>query len=159
LAIVRSDDQTRRGGYVRTVPSSVEIGYNRAGVAGGFFYATDTLTQVGTQIGDDEDARIDFAHSNGSVRIVGEMDYYNSSQNALLMASDNAAGSSGVIVSYGATSTGSPKVLVTLYDPSKTTTNALAVNVTARSTTGFTASFNGNTGGSAELSWWAYRIN
>jgi hypothetical protein len=159
LAIVRSDDQTRRGGYVRAVPSSVLIGYNRGGVDGGFFYATDALTQVGTQVGDDEDARIDFAHSNGSVRIVGEMDYYNSSQNALLMASDNASGSSGVIVSYGATSTGSPKVLVTLYDTSKSATNALAVNVTARSTTGFTASFNGSTGGTAELSWWAYRIN
>ncbi|MFB7244651.1 fibronectin type III domain-containing protein [Streptomyces populi] len=159
FAVVRADDQTRRGGYARVTPSSVEIGYSRGGVGGGFLYATDILTQVGTQVNDAEDARIDFTHADGAVRIVGEMDYYNSSQNALLMGSDAANGASGVILSYGTTSTGTPRVLTQLYDPSKSATNALAVNVTAKSSTGFTASFNGNTGGSAELAWWAYRTN
>jgi hypothetical protein len=159
FAVVRSDDQSRRGGYVRATPVNLELGYSSADVTGGFFRATATLTQVGTEIGDTEDARIDFDHTDGTVRVIGEMDYYNSSQNALLMNSGSAAGSSGVILTYGATSTGTPKLLATLYDPSKTASNALAVNITARSTTGFTASFSGNTGGSAELSWWAYRIN
>jgi hypothetical protein len=159
FAVIRADDQTRRGGYLQATANDLSVGYTRAGVDGGFFYATSALAQVGTAIGDDEDARIDFTHSDGAVRIVGEMDYYNSAQNALMMNASGAGGASGVIVTYGATATGTPKVLVTLYDPSKTTTNALAVNVTARSSTGFTGSFNGNTGGSGELSWWAYRIN
>jgi hypothetical protein len=159
LSAVRADDQSLRGGYARVAPTFMEIGYSRAGVSGGILRVTDTLTQVGTEIGDTEDARIDFAHSDGTVRIVGEMDYYNSSQNAVMMSAGAAPSSGGVIISYGATSTGTPKVLVTMYDPAKTATNALAVNVTARSSTGFTASFNGTTGASAELAWWAYRIN
>ncbi|MEV8033887.1 hypothetical protein [Streptomyces sp. NPDC086182] len=159
FAVVRADDQSLRGGYVRAFPTALEIGYTSSGTTGGFFRASSTLTQVGTEIGDAEDARIDFDHTDGTIRAVGEMDYYNSPQNALMMNSNGAAGASGVIVTYGATTVGTSKVLATLYDPSKTASNALAVNITARSTTGFTGSFSGNTGGSAELSWWAYRTN
>src|SRR5690349_19697951 len=41
FAVVRADTEARRGGYVRATPSSLEIGYNKGGVGGGIFYATD----------------------------------------------------------------------------------------------------------------------
>lgn len=159
LESIVTADQTRRGGFVWVQPAALFAGFNRDGADGGRVYADDHSLKVGTNVGDAEDARIDFEHDDGTIRMVGEMSYYNSSQNALLMGAVDASSASGVIVSYGATSTGAPKVLATLYDTSKTSTNALAVNLTARSSTGFTASFSGNTGSTAELAWWAFRIN
>lgn len=159
LEVVTQSGQERHGGYFIARPGFMEAGWQRSGVDGGRIYADETGCLVGTNIGDSEDARIDFSHTDGTIRMIGEMDFYNSAQNALLMGSSDASSASGVIVAYGATSTGTPKVLATLYDTSKTSTNALGVNITARSTTGFTASFSGNTGGTAELSWWSFRTN
>lgn len=159
LAVITADTQVRHGGYVLASAGSFFAGYIKNGIDGGRILADDTSIQIGTNLGDSEDARIDFDHDGGTIRMIGEMDYYNSAQNAVLMGSVDASGASGVIIAYGATSTGTPKVLATLYDTSKTATNALGVNITSRSATGFTASFSGNTGGTAELSWWSFRIN
>ena len=178
FAIVRDDTEAREGGYVSVQHNSYFSGFSSGGAAGGMYYAdsagviiggrgdkggiftaSTTSARVGTNLGDVEDTYANFDHTDGSIRVVGELDYYSNPQNAVMMGGNAIGGFNGLVFTYGITMTGSPRVLPALYDPTRGNNNAIAVNISQRSTTGFTASFAGVAGSGSEVAWWAYRTN
>jgi hypothetical protein len=164
---VVTQSEIRSGGFVLALNGSYFAGFNDV-TDGGIFYADDgqatinspIYTKIGTYGLDAEDVYMDFQRSDGTFHFIGEMGYYSDPQSALLMNHwDFSGGASGAIISWGPTLSGTGRTVATLYDASKSSSNALAFNITAESTTGFTLSFAGNTGSTWRVNSWTWRQN
>ncbi|MGX9924171.1 hypothetical protein ACWIG4_30455, partial [Streptomyces sp. NPDC002248] len=128
-------------------------------INGGFLSLSTTKAQVGRYKGTLNDNDILFSNT-GSMYFSGEVNYFNSNNNALLMGGVSYSGGpyGGVDISYGATQTSAPRVIAQLNDTT-TAGNGRGSNVYALTTTGFSMAFQGSSfGGDMGICWWAWRM-
>ncbi|MGY6019600.1 fibronectin type III domain-containing protein [Streptomyces spinosirectus] len=155
IAVIRADDQSRRGGFMWAAAGSLYVGYNRGGVDGGQFYADDTKGRVGWNPSDSSHGQyIDFVSDR--TRHVGRWaDFISAGSTDGIWTADEAvvsAGDTSVSLSYGPTMASTMVPMVTLRHPTLRTWQ-----VTASTTSGFTTSF-GTSSGSPSVSVWSYRV-
>ncbi|MGW7726199.1 fibronectin type III domain-containing protein [Streptomyces canus] len=155
LAVVRQDNQERRGGYVHAAPGYFYSGYLRDGTDGGLFYGDPVLGRVGWNPGDSSNGQfLDFASSR--TKHVGKWaDFSTAGTTDGIWTADEAvaaAGDTSIALGYGATMASAMVPLVTLRHPTLRTWQ-----VTASSTTSFTVTF-GTSSGSPSISVWSYRV-
>ena len=155
LAVIRQDDQTRRGAYVWAQPNSLYAGFNRVGTDGGFYYADIDKGRVGWNPNDTANGQY-FDFTTGRSRHVGRWaDYLSAGNNDGLFTADEpfvTAGDTSLALSYGATMASTMVPMVTLRHPTLRTWQ-----ITASSTTGFTVTV-GTSSGTPSLSVWSYRV-
>jgi hypothetical protein len=121
----------------------------------GYWIVNDTYTQIGFDIteGSASSSMLKF-HDTGLVRLVGKFNNYvaASSKDAVFTGSVSISGVSGVSLTYGATMASTMVPLVTLVDSGA----AKSTQISASSTTGFTASFSASASGAVNI--WSYRV-
>ncbi|HJT92393.1 MAG TPA: fibronectin type III domain-containing protein, partial [Mycobacterium sp.] len=155
FAVVRADDQSRRGGYVHAAPGSYFAGFISGGTDGGYSYADSSRGRFGWNPSDSTNGNyMDF--SSGRTRSVGQWaDFVVAGSTDGIWTADEgvaAAGDTTIALSYGATMASNMVPLVTLRHPTLRTWQ-----VTASSTTSFTVTF-GTSSGSPSISVWSYRV-
>jgi hypothetical protein len=155
LAVIRADDQGRRGGYVWVQPDSLYAGFNRAGTDGGFYYADVDKGRFGWNPNDSTNGQY-FDLTSGRTRHVGRWaDYLAAGTTDGLFTADEpfvTAGDTSLGLGYGATMASTMVPIVTLRHPTLRTWQ-----ITAASTTGFTVTV-GTSSGTPSLSVWSYRV-
>lgn len=176
LAIIRADNQARRGGFVWAVADSLFAGYNRASTDGGIlvaaadqisitgkssgsqvtqYQATSTYAQGG-RFGSGSNETYWLHNADGNTNFGGR--WYNflstPSTDGLWMADIpfGAAGDVALSIGYGPTMASHMVPLVTLRHPTLRTWQ-----VTASSTTGLTVTV-GTSSGTPSVSVWSYRV-
>jgi hypothetical protein len=162
FAVIRVDDQSRRGGYVWATASAFYGGFNRASTDGGLFYADSTRGRVGWNHGDSAGQYFDF--TSGNTKHVGKWNNYvaASSSDGIFTGSTSwnfgTSGTNALALSYGPTMDSTMLPICTFRYPN---TAMRKWQVTASSTTGFTfevdaagpsATNNGSVG------FWVYRV-
>lgn len=154
LEVIRSDDSTRRGGYVIAQPSLYVTGFSSNNTEGGQFYADSGKGRVGWNPDDSAAQYLDF--TSGRTRHVGRWaDFVAAGTTDGIWTADEpvaAAGDTAISLAYGATMASAMVPLVTLRHPTLRTWQ-----VTASSTTSFTVTF-GTSSGSPSISVWSYRV-
>jgi hypothetical protein len=153
-ALIRQDDQSRRGPYVRIAPSAYVAGWNSGAVDGGYSYADASKGRFGWNPSDSGAQYFDF--TTGRTRHVGQWaDYLSAGTTDGVFTADEpfgAAGDTALALSYGATMASTMVPMVTLRHPTLRTWQ-----VTAASTTGFTVTV-GTSSGTPSISVWSYRV-
>lgn len=154
FAVIRADDQSRRGGYVWAAAGSLFAGFNRVGVDGGQLYADSTKGRFGWNPGDSNANYLDFV--SGRVRHVGTWaNFLAAGTTDGIWTADlpfGAAGDTALAVSYGATMASTMVPMVTLRHPTLRTWQ-----ITASSTSQFTVTV-GTSSGTPSISCWGYRV-
>lgn len=154
LAVVRADDQSRRGGYFWAFANRVTAGYNRDGADGGILYADSGLARLGWNPGDANANQLDFVP--GRTRHIGQWaDYTAAGTTDGIFTADEgvaSAGDTSIGLSYGPTMASTMVPVVTLRHPTLRTWQ-----VTSSTTTSFTVTF-GTSSGSPSISVWSYRV-
>ena len=153
-AIIRADNQIRRGGYALATAGSLFSGFTSGGVDGGQFYADSSKGRVGWNPPDSAGQYFDF--TSGRTRHVGQWaDYFSAGTTDGVFTADEpfgAAGDTVLALSYGPTMASTMVPMVTLRHPTLRTWQ-----VTASSTTGFTVTV-GTSSGTPSISVWSYRV-
>lgn len=126
---------------------------------GGYLSLRQSEAKLGRDTGSNNDSNITFS-DDGKIRFIGEIDYWNSGQNAILAG--NVSWSNGpfsaVIVSYATTLDSAPRAIAQMND-TVSGGSGIATSVHSLSTTGFTAALNpGSSGADGSLHWWAWRL-
>ncbi|MET9517410.1 hypothetical protein [Streptomyces sp. NPDC002994] len=155
LAILRSDTQARRGGFVWAASSGVYVGHNSGGVEGGIFSATAGEGAIGFDDGGANENRMLFGN-NGITRHIGKWrDFVSPDSNEGLFTgsvspTDDA---SSFALGYGPTMASALLPLTTIRD------NIVhSDTITAADTTGFTVSISPAASGPWAVYFWCFRI-
>lgn len=155
LEVIDANTQASRGGYMWALNGSGEMGYKAAGVVGGSIWANDQQLKMGYKQGTPSEQT--WLMTPTETRHYGSWESYPfaASNYGLFVgtASFNAATNSGVIIGYGPTMTGFMTPIVTY----RQATNYSKWQVTATSTTSFTAQIDASTSGSAAFSFWVFK--
>jgi hypothetical protein len=153
-ALVRQDDQSRRGPYARIAPSAYLAGWNSNGVDGGYSSADAGKGRFGWNPSDSGAQYFDF--TTGRTRHVGQWaDYLSAGTTDGVFTADEPFGTAGdtaLALSYGATMASTMVPMVTLRHPTLRTWQ-----VTASSVTGFSVTV-GTSSGTPSISVWSYRV-
>lgn len=130
---------------------------NHDGSSGGLVYVDETQAQIGTNTGDNNAARM-WVTNNGKIIFTGEMSYFTDAQSAMLMGHlDGTDGPvNGVICTWGFTLGSIAYPVVTPYDDEGSSYTCICV---ARSTTGWSVHYGGNsTGAGYGVHYWSWRV-
>lgn len=153
FAVVRSDTQARRGGYVWATASQLFTGYNRGSVDGGRFSADAASGRVGFAGPTLNEFIFD---SGGVTHHTGQWSDFIAagSTDGLFTANESfvTAGDVSVALLYGATMGSAMSPMVTFRHPVLRTWQ-----VTASSNTGFTVSC-GTSSGTPSIGVWSFRV-
>ncbi|TXJ75413.1 hypothetical protein E2C11_23155 [Streptomyces lavendulae] len=174
LAVVRADDQSRRGGYVWAAPGALFAGYNRAGTEGGGFYADGSQAQVTGRSGGSQVSQFattdSFAkggrygsgtnenyftyNSDGATTHTGTWHDYQAanSTDGLFTGHVVTNGGVGVSLSYGPTMASTLRPVVSILDDVDH-----YVRISAESATGWTTLITPNGSGNWDLNFWCFR--
>jgi hypothetical protein len=172
LAVIRADDQTRRGGFVWALPASLYAGYHRASTdgglliaddanalltspGGGFAYLTASATQIGFDFGASTENWFGFG-DDGITYHFGKWDDFvdRGAHVGLFTGSIDATSSaSSVGVSFGATKSSQ---LLPMYSIRDNVVHSSAV--TASDATGFTVDISPAGSGAWSIYFWCFRI-
>lgn len=133
LALVKSSDSSRFGGYVSLSSTNASIG-NTDGTNDAYFAVS----------------------SSSTLKMGGKFPNYFAagSNDALFTGYQDVGGFSGISFGFGTTMASTMAPLVTLTD----TGSIKSAQVTANSTTGFTVSFSGAATAGSTLAFWAFRV-
>jgi hypothetical protein len=154
LAVIRSDDQTRRGGYVSVYSAALYAAFNRAGTEGGQFYADATRARVGWNPTDTNGNYIDFV--SGRTRHVGQWADFAApgTTDGLFTGTTNGTSSaSSVSIAFGVTMA---TQLIPMYSVRDDIVHSSAV--TASDTAGFTVTISPAANGAWAIYFWCFRI-
>jgi hypothetical protein len=171
LAVIRADDQTRRGGYVWAQPGGLFAGFSRGGVDGGQFYAdtsqaivdfpsggkfigASTQGWVGFDNGTSAANQITFSNS-GVTSHSGRWDDYidRGAAQGLFTGRLGFSGATSLAVSYGATRASITRMVCTVEDD-VVHSDCLSAN----STTGFTLTISPALNGAGAVYFWSFRV-
>jgi hypothetical protein len=171
LAVIRADDQTRRGGFVWAQTASLLAGFNRGGVDGGSVYAD--INQVnanfpsgGKFYGDANFAWVGFDNSTsatnqmyfmsgGQTRHYGRWEDFSDlgATQGLMMGRVGFSGATSLSVGYGATRASITRMVHTVEDDI-VHSDCLSAN----STTGFTVTISPALNGAGGVYFWSFRV-
>lgn len=114
---------------------------------------------IGRNTGSSTDCHLTFG-SDGKIRFQGEMDYFGTNDNAILMGAASFTGGpyGGAGASYGATQASTPLPVATLYDNDSVAGSGIGLSLNSRTTTGWDCAFTRTGAGSdGSLYFWAWR--
>ncbi|MFM9635985.1 fibronectin type III domain-containing protein [Streptomyces turgidiscabies] len=157
FAVVRTDNQVRRGGYVWAAAETFFAGYHRAGTDGGIFYAEANSAKVGWDDGTDSTASF-FQFSPGATRHIGKWRNYISvdSNEGIFTGTVTVVSVASASFSYGPTM---DSVMVPMITPRATnfgTGTPTVWGVSAATTGGFTVAWNNVQ--TMAINFWCYRV-
>ncbi|MEU8902201.1 hypothetical protein [Streptomyces mirabilis] len=171
FAVIRADNQARRGGYVWAQPGSLYAGFNRGGVDGGRFFADASqafvdvpnggkflaaanLSWVGFDDGTSAANQLYFENS-GKTSHYGRWDDYvdRGATQGLFMGRVGYSGVTSLAVSYGATRASITRMVCTVEDDI-VHSDCLSAN----STTGFTLTISPALNGAGGIYFWSFRV-
>ncbi|WP_030168917.1 hypothetical protein [Streptomyces sp. NRRL S-813] len=172
FAVIRADDQSRRGGYVWAYPGAYFAGFNQGGVDGGRFYADVSKATVsmptggGVVVADQGQAWIGFDNgtsannslvldSSGHTSHFGRWwDYADQGANqGLMMGRVAFSSTTSLAVGYGTTRASNSRIICTVEDD-VTHSDCLSAN----STTGFTLTISPALSGAGAVYFWSFRV-
>lgn len=154
LAIIRADDQTRRGGYVWAQAGNLFAGFNRGGVDGGRYYADATMALIGYADGTSAANQMTFSNSGVSSHS-GRWDDYTDrgATQGLYMGRAGFSATTSLAVGYGATRASITRMVCTVEDDI-VHSDCLSAN----STTGFTLTISPALNGAGAVYFWSFRV-
>jgi len=155
VAVVRADTQARRGGYVWAQPGSLYAGFNRGGVDGGQFYASDTVAGVGWDNGTDSSKNFFLFQENLTRHLGRWRDYVAADSNEGLFTGSvaGASGASSFSTTYG------PTMLTQLLPLASVRDDIVHSSaITASDTSGFTITISPAANGAWSIYFWCFRI-
>lgn len=155
IAVIRSDDQQRRGGYLFAFSNSLFAGFHRAGTDGGYFLAEETLARIGWNPNDTTNGQY-WSFVSGRTRHVGKWaNFAAASSNDGLFTGNivPTASVTSTAVDYGPTmdSTMTP---ITDIDDDIVHSSAL----TNTDNDGFTITISPAANGGWRLNFWVFRV-
>ncbi|MFI1166571.1 hypothetical protein ACH4UM_23945 [Streptomyces sp. NPDC020801] len=171
LAVVRVDDQTRRGGYVWASPGALFAGYNRGGVDGGQLYGDASQAQVnfpngGKFWGSSSQGWVGYddgtsATNNWVFDNVGKTNHYGrwtdyvdlGATQGLMMGRVGFSSTTSLAVNYGTTRASNTRMICTVEDDI-----VHSDAITANSTTGFTLTISPALSGAGAIYFWSFRV-
>jgi hypothetical protein len=171
IAVIRSDDQTRRGGYVWASAGNLFAGFNRGAVDGGRFYADGSQVLIdfvggGKFTGNSGQGWVGFddgtsAASNwlfdngGKTSHFGRWDDFvdRGATTGLTMGRVGYSGTASMAVSYGTTRSSITRMVCTVEDDI-VHSDCLSLN----STTGFTLTISPALNGAGGIYFWSFRV-
>ncbi|MEV6504785.1 fibronectin type III domain-containing protein [Streptomyces sp. NPDC051642] len=156
LAVIRQDDQTRRGAYVWAQANSLYAGFNRVGTDGGFYYADIDKGRFGWNPNDTTNGQyLDF--TSGRTRHVGKWANYLSAgatDGVFTGSLDNASPVSGTTIVWGPT-LDTPMYPVAMIRDSPAN---YAYMASSPSTTSAPLTFAITTTGASSVQFWCWRM-
>jgi hypothetical protein len=154
FAVIRADDQTRRGGYVWAAAGSLFAGFNRGGVDGGRFYADGAQGLIGFNDGTSATNQMTFSNS-GVTSHAGRWDDFidRGATQGLFMGRVGFSGATSLGVSYGTTRSSITRMVCTVEDDI-VHSDCLSLN----STTGFTLTISPALNGAGGIYFWSFRV-
>jgi hypothetical protein len=171
FAVIRADDQSRRGGYVWAQPASLYAGFNRGGVDGGRLYAdTSQMTVdfvnggkfsaianqgwVGFDDGTSAANSLVFDNSGKTSHYGRWTDYIDfGATQGLMMGRVGFSGTTSLAVNYGTTRASITRMVCTVEDDI-VHSDCLSAN----STTGFTLTISPALNGAGGIYFWSFRV-
>lgn len=126
---------------------------------GGYAAYSYGQTAIGRNTGTSSDSHLTFG-SDGKIRFQGEMDYWGTNDNAILMGASSFTGGpyGGAGVAYGATQSSTPLPVLTLYDDNTVAGSGIGINLNSRTTSGWDSCFTKNmVGTDGSIYFWAWR--
>lgn len=159
MAVVRNDNQERRGGYARVSATSFRAGHNVGGVDGGFFQGQANTGFVGWDAGSSTTAQYWQFASNRTLHVGRWADFVAVASNEGLFTGSVAgtSGASSLSLTYGATMNTQLLPIVSIRD-APTVANTRGFVVTAADTAGFTVQLSGAADGAWSVYFWCFRI-
>jgi hypothetical protein len=157
LAIVRSDNQERRGGYMLATPSTYYAGVIRDGTDGGYLYADSDQGKFGWNPNDSTNGQYHY-YASGRTRHIGRWGNFVSaaSNEGIFTGSDTVTSVTSSSYGFGATMLTSMVPIVTLRASNFGTATPTVWGVQSINTTGFTVAWNNSQ--SMNINWWVYRV-
>lgn len=159
LEVIRSDNEQRRGAYIRAQPAGLYAGFNRAGVDGGLYYADDVQAHVGFQPGDasQENYLLFLSHRTRHVGKWGDFLTPDSNEGIFTGTVAGTASASSLSLGFGGTMDSQLVPIVSIRD-APTVANTRGFVITASDTTGFTVQLSGAADGGWSIYFWCFRI-
>lgn len=159
VAVIRADDQSRRGGYLWTAAPWIYSGFSQDGTDGGLFYADAGKGRVGWNPNDSTNGNyVDFA--SGRTRHIGRWaDYFavDSNEGIFTGTVAGASGGTSISLSFGTTMDTQLVPIVSIRD-APTVANTRGFVVSASSTTGFDVQLSGTADAAWSVYFWCFRI-
>lgn len=159
LEVIRSDNEQRRGAYIRAQPGGLYAGFNRAGVDGGLYYADDVQAHVGFQPGDasQENYLLFLGHRTRHVGRWGDFFTPDSNEGIFTGTVAGTSGASSLSLGFGGTMDTQLVPIVSIRDaPSVANTRGFVIS--ASDTTGFTVQLSGAADAGWSVYFWCFRI-
>jgi hypothetical protein len=171
LAIIRADDQTRRGGYVWAQAGALYAGFNRGGTDGGLFYADVNEALVdfpngGKFFGNAVEGWVGFDDGTSAANLLifdnsGKTTHYGrwpdyvdfGATQGLFMGRVGFSATTSLAVSYGTTRASITRMVCTVEDDI-VHSDCLSAN----STTGFTLTISPALNGAGGIYFWSFRV-
>ncbi|MEU3281585.1 fibronectin type III domain-containing protein [Streptomyces antibioticus] len=157
LEVIRTDTQSRLGGYVWARSAALFSGFSRGGVDGGYFYADEVSARVGWNTVNAANGNF-FNFESGRTYHVGRWANYTtaSSNDGLFTGSVTVSSAVAASFTYGPTMDTSMVPIVTLRASNFGTGTPTVWGVQSISTTGFTVAWNNTQ--SMNINFWIYRV-
>jgi hypothetical protein len=171
LAVIRADDQTRRGGYVTAAATAIFTGFNRGGVEGGHFAADANSAIVewpngGKFFGSSNQGWVGFDDGTSALNqflfdSAGKTNHYGrwtdyadlGATQGLMMGRVGFSAATSLSVGYGATRASITRMVHTVEDDI-VHSDCLSAN----STTGFTVTVSPALNGAGGVYFWSFRV-